>query len=62
MVHHVVKPMNSTDKTQKKVISQKTQEQEIEPGVTLRRTTVEEIEVRPPADPVNIQTPGSDTA
>lgn len=42
MIHHVGKPV----KGQKHVVSHETQEQQVSETVTLRRTTIEEIEVK----------------
>lgn len=43
MIHHVAKPV----KGQTHVVSKETQEQKVSDTVTLRRTTIEEIEVKP---------------
>ncbi len=42
MIHHAAKPI----KGEKQVVSQETQEQKVSDTVTLRRTTIEEIEVK----------------
>ena len=42
MIHHATKPA----KGQKKVVRHETQEQKVNETVTLRRTTIEEIEVK----------------
>jgi len=46
MVHYIAKP----EKGQKHVVSKQTQEKKISDSVTLRRTTIEEIEVKPTKD------------
>lgn len=43
MIHHVAKPV----KGETHVVSKETQEKKISDTVTLRRTTIEEIEVKP---------------
>ena len=43
MIHHAAKPVTSNNKT---IISRETQEQQVSETTTLRRTTIEEIEVR----------------
>jgi len=48
MIHHAAKPIRG----EKHVVSHETQEQKVNDTVTLRRTTIEEIEVKQsgPAD------------
>lgn len=46
MIHHVAKPEGG----RKHVVSKQTQEKKVSDSVTLRRTTIEEIEVKPPKD------------
>ena len=43
MIHHVAAPI----KGEKKMVSHETQEKKVNDTVTLRRTTIEEIEVKP---------------
>lgn len=43
MIHHVAAPI----KGEKKVVRHETQEKKVSETVTLRRTTIEEIEVKP---------------
>ena len=43
MIHHAATPI----KGEKRVVSHETQEQKVNDTVTLRRTTIEEIEVKP---------------
>ncbi len=43
MIHHAAKPVAGG----KQVISHQTQEQKVNDTMTLRRTTIEEIEVKP---------------
>lgn len=43
MIHHAAKPV----KGQSHVVSHQTQEKRVSETVTLRRTTIEEIEVKP---------------
>lgn len=43
MIHHVAKPVSG----KKQVVSHETQEKQVSETVTLRRTTIEEVEVRP---------------
>ncbi|GAB4108023.1 MAG: hypothetical protein Kow00105_13510 [Phycisphaeraceae bacterium] len=45
-IHHVTRPV----KGQRQVISHRTEEKKLNPTVTLRRTTIEEIEVKPTDD------------
>ncbi len=46
MIHHVAQPV----KGRTHMVSKETQEQKISDTVTLRRTTIEEIEVKPEKD------------
>jgi hypothetical protein len=46
MIHHVTKPV----KGETHVVSKETQEKKVSDTVTLRRTTIEEIEVKPAKD------------
>lgn len=46
MIHHVAKPV----KGQTHVVGKETQEKKVGDTVTLRRTTIEEIEVKPEKD------------
>ena len=43
MIHHIAKPEGG----QKHVVSERREEKKVNGNVTLRRTTIEEIEVRP---------------
>jgi hypothetical protein len=43
MIHHAAKPI----KGRKQVVSHETQQEQVNDTVTLRRTTIEEIEVKP---------------
>ncbi len=43
MIHHAAKPVRGG----RQVVSHKTQEKKVSDSVTLRRTTIEEIEVKP---------------
>jgi hypothetical protein len=42
LIHHTIKPAKSSDK---KVVSKKVEEEKINDKVTIRRTTIEEVEV-----------------
>ena len=44
-IHHIVKPVQAD--TQKRELSRKVEQKQISPTVTLRRTTIEEVEFRP---------------
>ncbi|MCC7204250.1 MAG: hypothetical protein IT441_04170 [Phycisphaeraceae bacterium] len=44
MLHHVAQP---TPRPAKREIHRTTQQQQVTPDVTLRRTTIDEIEIRP---------------
>ncbi len=43
MIHHIIKPVRVSEKQQ---ISRKVEEKKLSDNVTLRRTTIEEIEVK----------------
>jgi len=47
MIHHAIKPMK---KSEKHVLSKKVEEKSIDKTTTLRRTTIEEIEVKRSSD------------
>lgn len=49
-VHHVVKPVKDYNKT---VVNQTVEEKKIDATTTLRRTTIDEIEITPRKDPTN---------
>jgi hypothetical protein len=49
LIHHVVKPVDHTGKRQE--ISRTTQEKKVSPTMTLRRTTIDEIELKKPTPP-----------
>ena len=49
-VHNVAKPIKDEANTKTQVIKHETQEQQIDENITLRRTTIEEIEMKPGAD------------
>ena len=44
MIHYVIKPMKK--KSNKYILSEKTEEEQINETTTLRRTTIEEIEIK----------------
>lgn len=47
MVHHIAKPI-AEEQHRTHEVKRETQEQQVSETVTLRRTTIEEIEVKPP--------------
>jgi hypothetical protein len=49
LIHHVVKPVDHTGG--RKEISRTTQEKKVSPTMTLRRTTIDEIELKKPTPP-----------
>ena len=44
MVHHIVKPEDAH--TQRREVSRKTEERKVDGSVTLRRTTIDEVEIK----------------
>lgn len=46
MVHHIVTPVKGPDKAEKREVSRTVEEERVSPTTTLRRTTIEEIEIR----------------
>lgn len=44
MIHHIIKP--NVDSAQKREVSRTVQEKQVSATTTLRRTTIEEIEVK----------------
>lgn len=48
MLHHVVHPDDKAAKIERSEVSRTTSEKQVSRSVTLRRTTIEEIEVRDP--------------
>ena len=48
MLHHVVHPDDTSTKARRTEVSRSTSEKKVSRSVTLRRTTIEEIEVRDP--------------
>jgi len=48
MVHHTLKPVKQSDK---QVLSKTTEEKKIDKNITLRRTTIEEVEIRRENEP-----------
>ena len=44
-IHHIVKPIKSD--SQKREVNRKVEEKKVNGKLTLRRTTIDEIEVRP---------------
>jgi hypothetical protein len=54
LIHHATSP----SKGEKHVVSRETQEQKVSDTVTLRRTTIEEIELKPPGGSGGAGDPG----
>ena len=52
MVHNVKKPIkdDAAQRGTKKVVKREVEEEQIDENITLRRTTIEEIEMKPGAD------------
>ncbi len=48
MIHHTIEPLRKTKTTR---VSHSTEEHQPDERVTLRRTTIEEIEIHPPDAP-----------
>ena len=49
MIHHVVKPVGQSTK-QTHTVNKKVEQKQVGPNMTLRRTTIDEIEIRQPTD------------
>ena len=49
MIHHVVKPVEQPTK-QTHTVNKKVEQKQVGPNMTLRRTTIDEIEIRQPTD------------
>lgn len=50
MVHHIIKPVRpapgESSRTEKREVKRTVEEEQVSPSVTLRRTTIEEIEIK----------------
>ena len=46
MIHHAVKPANESSRTE---VKRTVEEKKISPTTTLRRTTIEEVEIKQPS-------------
>ncbi len=46
MIHHATQPLRKDKKDSRVQISGSVEEEQVSPGVTLRRTTIEEIEFK----------------
>jgi hypothetical protein len=46
-IHEIVKPVKPQEKSHKETISHKVEEEKLNEKVTLRRTTIEEVEITP---------------
>ena len=44
MVHQIIKPVD--EHTQRRELSRKTEERKVDDSVTLRRTTIDEVEIK----------------
>lgn len=55
MVHHIIKPVKSTPGggkgTRKREVKRTVEEEQVSPSVTLRRTTIEEVEIKRTNEP-----------
>jgi Sec-independent protein translocase protein TatA len=58
-VHNVKKPIkdDSAQRGSKQVVKQETEVEKIDENITLRRTTIEEIEMKPGADQDKLKKP-----
>ena len=52
MIHHAIKPLRrkKNEDTDTRIISRKVEEERVDESTVLRRTTIEEIEIKKPRD------------